>query len=58
MVGYRQWAENPCDCGHAEGCIIDDGDPETYLYVCWDERTTRVARDDPEVLEAIAGAAV
>lgn len=57
LVRVRIWAENPCDCGdHAEGCVVDDGDDETYLYACWCGKEVRVAQDDAEVLEAIAAA--
>jgi hypothetical protein len=56
VVPLREWADNPCDCDHAEGLVEDDGDAETYLYVCWCGQEWRVAKDDPEVQAAAAAA--
>jgi hypothetical protein len=56
VVPVRTWDDNPCDCDFAEGLVEDDADPETYLYVCWCGQECRVAKDDPEIVAAMAEA--
>jgi hypothetical protein len=58
VVPLRMWDENPCDCDLAEGLVEDDGDPTTYLYVCWCAREWRVPKDDPEIVAALAETSV
>jgi hypothetical protein len=55
--GYDHIAKaDPCPyCGGTYFAVTDDGDEETYRIECWCGAKCRCRKDDPDMVEYLAG---